>query len=344
MATVSLARHAMATRFELLLHGADANTLRAAGEAALEEVTRLEAQLSLYRPGSEIAQVNARAAREPVRVSPEVFDLLQHATKLAAETDGAFDPTVAPLVRCWGFMEGPGRRPAPEELAAARSRVGWEGLQLDAASRTIRFARNGMMLDLGAIGKGFAVERAAEILREAGVASALVHGGTSSICAVGRSLGGEPWKIVVDVAAELKRRPPPRPEADPGPDRAEAVLGAPPAFTVPLADESLSISAPTGREFELEGKRFGHVLDPRTGEPTKAALLAAVVATSATETDALSTALLVLGRGGAGCLGRMRTGLRTLLVWPEGGRQVSETSGFETHPHSEQPGARQNVR
>src|SRR5580658_1889447 len=103
MPPVILALNAMATRFELVLHGENAKRLRAAGEAALAEIARLESQLSLYRPASEIARVNARAAREPVRVSPPVFRLLQQARQLQHETGGAFDITAAPLVRCWGF-------------------------------------------------------------------------------------------------------------------------------------------------------------------------------------------------------------------------------------------------
>ena len=154
MTTVTLARHAMATRFELVLHGKNADALRAAGEEALAEVDRLENQLSLYRPGSEIAQLNARAAREAVRVSPEVFALLRHAQQLHAETDGAFDITIAPLVRCWGFMGGQGQMPTRAAVETARRLVGMQHVHLNAADRTVRFARDGVMLDLGAIGKG----------------------------------------------------------------------------------------------------------------------------------------------------------------------------------------------
>ena len=121
MTNVTLARHAMNTRFELVLHGADPVALRAAGEAALNEVERVESQLSLFRPTSEIAHVNARAAREPVRVSPEVFGLLAHAKQLSAETGGAFDITLAPLLRCWGLLgRSDGCIPTEEELAQAR--------------------------------------------------------------------------------------------------------------------------------------------------------------------------------------------------------------------------------
>jgi thiamine biosynthesis lipoprotein len=122
MPTLTLAHNAMATRFEIVLHGDNAPALRASGEEALDEIARLENQLSLYRPGSEIAQLNARAAREAVQVTPELFALLQHAQKLSVETGGAFDITIAPLVRCWGFMNAKGRMPAPEEIAAGFGR------------------------------------------------------------------------------------------------------------------------------------------------------------------------------------------------------------------------------
>src|SRR5262245_52294275 len=141
----------MATRFEMVLHGAKETTLRAAGEEAIAEIERLEEQLSLYRPSSEIAEVNARAARGPVRVSPPLFALLESARKLSTETDGAFDITIAPLVRCWGFMGGTGRWPVPEEIKGALACVGMHLVQLDRREYTVQFAREGVMLDLGAI-------------------------------------------------------------------------------------------------------------------------------------------------------------------------------------------------
>jgi thiamine biosynthesis lipoprotein len=318
MPPLTLARNAMATRFEIVLHGDNAPALRAAGEEALDEIARLENQLSLYRPGSEIAQLNARAAREAVQVTPELFALLQHAQKLSVETGGAFDITIAPLVRCWGFMNAKGRMPAPEEIAAARELVGMEKVLLDAGNRTVRFARDGVMLDLGAIGKGYAVERAAEFLHEAGVTSALIHGGTSTVCAIGRPPETEAWKIALDVAAELERRSPTRPETTNPQPRAESVLGAP--VTILLCDESLSVSAASGRQFEFEGRKFGHVIDPRSGQPTDTALFAAVALPSATETDALSTALLTLGFAGQDFISPLRSGMRTLVI-----RQQNET-------------------
>jgi thiamine biosynthesis lipoprotein len=293
MPTVTLARHSMATRFEVVLHGDNEALLRAAGEEALAEVDRLENQLSLYRPGSEIAQLNGRAAQAPVQVSPEVFALLQHAAQLSAETQGAFDITIAPLVRCWGFMGGNGRMPTPEEVQTARELIGMDKVLFDVRDRTVRFSRPGVMLDLGAIGKGYAVERSLEILREAGVTSALFHGGTSTVGAIGCPPDADAWLVAVDL-----------PTMDGSARRQE----------FHLRDVAMSVSAGAGRMFTLQGQTFGHVLDPRTGQPVAHAALAVVVAPKATETDALSTALLTLGVDGQKQIAGLRPGLRTLVV------------------------------
>jgi len=302
MPAVTLACHAMATRFELVLHGDHAPALRAAGEEALRLVEQLEGRLSLFRPASEIARVNAGAARAPVRVSPEVFALLQRAQKLSAETGGAFDLSVAPLVRCWGFMGGDGCLPSPAAVAEARARVGMHLVQLDPGAYTVRFAADGVMLDLGAIGKGYAIEQGAEVLREAGVTSALFHGGTSTVQAIGAPPGEASWQVALEV-------PSPAP-------------GTPPRLlaTVPLRDEAMSVSAVCGNHFQAGGRTMGHILDPRTGEPAQGTVLTAVVLPSATETDALSTALLVLGAAGQETLAGLRPGLRALVVSESGGR------------------------
>jgi thiamine biosynthesis lipoprotein len=301
----------MATRFELILHGENPVALRAAGEEALGEIERIEDLLSLYRNTSEIAHINARAARESVRVSPPVFRLLEHARQLSEETGGAFDITIAPLVRCWGFMGGTGEMPTSEALEEARGRVGMHQVQLNASDFTVRFAREGVMLDLGAIGKGYAVERAIEILREDGVTSAILHGGTSTVCAIGSPPDAEAWKVAIE-----------RPSADDG---------SPPSLlaVVPLKDEALSVSAVWGRSFQSADKTYGHVIDPRTGQPTGAALLSAVTLPSATETDALSTALLTLGLEGLQGIASLRPGMRCLAARRRGEQIETSTSGME---------------
>jgi thiamine biosynthesis lipoprotein len=198
MQTVTLARNAMATRFEVVLQGEDATRLRAAGEQALNEIERLEGQLSLYRPSSEIARVNAWAAERPVKLSPPVFQLLRQARQLSRETNGAFDITIAPLARCWGFMGEGGRKPTAAEIEEARAKVGMDHLLLDESDCTARFTVAGAMLDLGAIGKGYAIDRAVEVLREAGVTSALLHGGTSTVYGLGSPAEAGNWKVAID--------------------------------------------------------------------------------------------------------------------------------------------------
>lgn len=312
MTTVTLARNAMATRFEVVLHGGNAPSLRAAGEAALDEVERLENQLSLYRPQSEIAQLNARAARGPVRVSPEVFALLLQARELSLATQGAFDITIGPLVRCWGFMGGQGRMPSETEVAAALERTGMHRVQFDPREREVRFEREGVMIDLGAIGKGFAVERAALWLREAGVESAIIHGGTSTICAIGHPPERDCWPVAIDLALEWQRRF--------GLSETQAAAPVPPELrerkplVVRLRDSSLSVSAASGRQFQHGGNTYGHVLDPRTGRPAGGAWLSAVELPSATETDALSTALLTGGLEGWERIIRLRQGMKALVA------------------------------
>jgi thiamine biosynthesis lipoprotein len=171
------------------------------------------------------------------------------------------------------------------------------------------------MLDLGAIGKGYAIERAADLLREAGVTSALLHGGTSTIYAIGHPPGAEAWKVAIENPRAQEPGSPP------------AILAA-----VPLRDEALSVSAPCGKSFQEGGKTFGHVINPHNGEPANAALLAAVILPSATETDALSTALLTLSRAGHETIAKLRPAMRTLLLTESNGEFRVETNGIEAQP------------
>jgi thiamine biosynthesis lipoprotein len=340
MHTVALARNAMATRFEIILHGEDSVSLRAAGEEALDEVERLENQLSLYRPASDIAHLNARAARGPVRVEPGLFRLLQEARKFHQETEGAFDITIAPLVRCWGFMGATGRIPSQAEIAEARSKVGMHLVELDGTNYSVRFACEGVMLDLGAIAKGYAIERAAALLREAGVTRAILHGGTSTVQAIGSppELGG--WNVAIEYPEETYWQP--LAEAHRPTSKSLTVSPTPairshhdepsasPALLalVTLKDEALSVSAVSGKAFQYDNKIYGHVLDPRTGYPASHALLSAVVSPSATETDALSTALLTAGLKGHDAIAALRPALRTLVLASIQGKLKHRSSGI----------------
>lgn len=270
---IKLSLHAMATRFELVLYGDEPVRLRAAGEQALQEIERLESQLSFYRLDSELSWINSHAAEAPVRIEPRLFHLLSRCASLTKKTSGAFDVTVGPLMRLWGFAQGSPRVAPPSELAQVRSTVGMKNVELCEEDFTVRFKKRGVELDLGGYGKGYAIERAIDILKENGVTSALLHGGTSSIFAIGTPPMEDGWTI--DLTAAL--------------DDGEK------STTITLNDTGLSVSAAHGKCFNVDGRTYGHVLDPRTGAPARRGLAAAVIGPSPSDCEALSTALLVLG-------------------------------------------------
>ncbi|MDX2132668.1 MAG: FAD:protein FMN transferase [Planctomycetota bacterium] len=263
----------MGCRFELVLAGTDAPTLRAAGDRALDEIASLHDRLSAFDPVSTLSRINREAHTAPIAVAGDLFDLLALAHRVWAESAGAFDPTIGPLMRLWGLRgESPNCPPDHAALDAARARVGFAHVDLDAASCSVRLARPGMQLDLGAIAKGHAIDVALAILRDAGVPAALIHAGTSSVGAIGAPPGLQAWHVRV------------RPRA-PGP-----TLG------VRLRDACLGVSEPGGRVAHVGSRDVGHVIDPRSGVPVESAGAALVVARSGALADAWSTALLVLAR------------------------------------------------
>jgi thiamine biosynthesis lipoprotein len=217
--------------------------------------------------------------------------------------DGAFDVTIAPLVRCWGFMGGSGTMPEPGAIDRARALVGPGLVELDERASTVRFRREGVMIDLGAIGKGYAIECAVEVLRDAGVTSALLHGGTSTVYGLGTPPESSEWKVAIG-------RPLDESGSSPGLIPTE---GQPPGMPLPtgdallavvaLRDEALSVSAVWGRSFVQSGKSYGHVIDPRTGQPVAGALLAAVALPSATGNRCLEHCAADHGGGWFGAVG-----------------------------------------
>jgi thiamine biosynthesis lipoprotein len=274
----------MACRFEVTLPSNAARHV-AAARAALDEADRIESRLSVFRETSELMRVNRLAAAGPVAIDDELFALLQLAQRLSIATGGAFDITSTPLSRCWGFMRRDGRIPAPADLAEARSRVGMQLVELDEHTRTVRFLCGGVELNLGSIGKGYALGRMARILAAASVADALISAGGSSVVALGNDRGPdaeEGWIVDVksrrirsDRLARLRFRS----EAGPR-DRMVALA-----------------TSGAGEQFvDVDGVRYGHVLDPRTGWPARGVVSVSVVADDPAVADALSTAFLVGGR------------------------------------------------
>jgi thiamine biosynthesis lipoprotein len=267
-------RLAMATVFEVLLPYGPADA-QAAAEDALTLIDQLEAQLTVYRQTSEVSRLNRLAAMAPVPVEPALFDLLAFAARLSEETGGAFDITTGPLIKAWGFYRRQGRVPEPEELAEAMDLVGMSHVEFNSGRRSIRYRKRGVEINLGSIGKGYALDRAAvRLWDESGVRSALLHGGTSSILAVGTP-PGEPrgWVVGIKHPWEPTRR----------------------LATVRLRGRALATSGATFQNFEYNGRKLGHLLDARTGRPAEGVALATAFAPTAAEADALATAFYILG-------------------------------------------------
>ena len=266
-------RVSMGCLYQIEAYGSTERAVARAARQALDEVDRIDRLLSHYRPDSAVSRLNREAARRPVPVDAELFALIERSLAYAREWDGAFDVTVGPLMRAWGFFRDEGRVPGDAELAAARARVGFRHLGLDAARRTVRFAADGVQLDFGAIGKGYAVDRAVARLRRAGVRAALVDACGSTLYALGAPPGADGWTI---------------PLRDPV--RSGAV-----AMDVRLRDRALAVSGSAERMFEAGGVRYAHILDPRSGRPVSGVLMTAVLAPDATIADVLSTATFVSG-------------------------------------------------
>jgi thiamine biosynthesis lipoprotein len=271
-------RRAMACRFEITLASQDARQVPAAREA-LNEIDRIEDQLSVFRESSVISHVNRSAGAGAVEIDDTLLALLGRCGDLHRATGGAFDVTSTPLSRCWGFLAREGRVPPREAIEVARERVGFDAVDLDRANHTVRFIRPGLELNLGAIGKGYALDRVAVGMRAGGVTDALLSAGCSSLLAVGGRDAG--WYIEVVS--------PPRRDRDAGAD-VERTLAQ-----VWLRDAAIGTSG-AGEQFVItDGTRYGHVIDPRTGWPATGVLSASVIASNAADADALSTAFLVGG-------------------------------------------------
>src|SRR5262245_2960589 len=266
-------RVSMGCLYAVVVYGRDQARLREAAAASLDEVDRIDRLMSNYKNDSELSRVNREASKAPVKVDPELFDFIAECLRYSRESEGAFDITVGPLMKAWGFFRGEGRMPSEAELAEARSRVGYRRVILNQKDGTIFFERAGVELDLGGIAKGYAVDRAVAVLKRYGVASALLSAGGSTIYALGAPPGKPAWEIEVQDPVERGKI----------------------ATRVRLRDRALSVSGSYEKFFELNGERYSHVMDPRTGRPVQGVLSVAVVTDDGTSGDALDNVFYVLG-------------------------------------------------
>ncbi|MEM6689200.1 MAG: FAD:protein FMN transferase [Planctomycetota bacterium] len=269
---------AMATNFVVLLPGAANPNVEAAMEA-LEAIDEVEQRLTVYRPTSEISRVNANSGSNPVKVHRKTFSLIQRSIEWCRASGGALDITIGPLVKAWGFETRSGRKPSQEEISSAKELVNFELIELDDTKMTVRLPKSGMSLNLGSIGKGEALDEIKRHLVHAGVQDFLIHGGASSVLAKGSQAAGDGdtettqgWAVGIAHPRVAETR----------------VVG------IWLKDAAIGTSGSGKQFFHHRGRRYSHVIDPRSGYPTTDEIWSLTACCgSAAQADAMATGLFV---------------------------------------------------
>lgn len=266
---------AMGSTFTVELYGTDRVKMEAAADAALDEARRLDEMLSNYIPDSEWNQVNHFASQRPVQISPELFHLLDACQEYSRASEGAFDITVGPLMRVWGFYRDSGHLPHRAEVTAAMGKIGYRHIHLDAAASTVRFDRSGVEIDPGGVGKGYAVDRMVDVLRQQGVTAALVAGSGSSIYGMGAP-PDQPkgWSVQIRDPWSSKKN----------------------VAEVFLKDMSLSTSGTYEKFFRADGKVYAHIMDPRTGYPAQGSVSVSVLAPQTLDSEVWAKPFFINGR------------------------------------------------
>jgi len=260
----------LGTVVEVIVPGRDQNA-RAADEAVFGELKRVEDMTSFHKP-SELSRLNDKAGEGPVHVDPELLQLLAESVRFSRETRGTFDPTVGAVTKLWQFSAGEPRVPAPAEIQAALETVGWERVKIDNAAGTIELPDKGAALDLGGIAKGYALDRAAQNLRTLGITAALINGG-GDVVAIGEKEPGKPWRVGVQ---------------DPRDPKGIAAV-------VTAKDQVVATSGDYERCLIADGKRYHHILDPKTGYPVEGMESVTIVGKEALTATILAKAVFIMG-------------------------------------------------
>jgi len=263
----------MGTQFNIILYAPDVRTAADASDAAFKRVQELDAIMSDYRATSELMMLCDKSGGQWVKVSDPLFRILARSQELARLTDGAFDITVGPVVRLWRRARRTGQMPDHLSLARATELVGYRKLELDRQTRSVRLTKAGMLLDLGGIAKGYAADEAISVLKRHGVSRALVAAG-GDIVVSGPPPGARGWVVGISPLEPTDARP------------NDYLL---------LRDAAVSTSGDKEQYVEIDGLRYSHIVDPRTGLGLTSHITVTVVARSGTVSDSIATAASVLG-------------------------------------------------
>jgi thiamine biosynthesis lipoprotein len=293
----------MGTAAWVTIAGAGRAEAEKAAQEVFRELHRIESVMSTWKGSSELSRLNAGSRGEPFAVSPELFALADSALRYSRATFGAFDATVRPLVVLWGFQGGEQALPSPGAIDSALALVGCGRVALDTAALTVALPA-GMQLDFAGIAKGYAVDRGAAILARRGIRSALVNLG-GNIYAVGAPPGARGWRVGVR-----------------DPRGGLGTVGA-----ILLADAAVATSGNYENFVEIGGRRYGHIIDPRTGATVDDVLSVTVVAPTALAADALSTGFFVLGHDGAARAASAFGNVAALFALPKGSGIEYKTVG-----------------
>jgi thiamine biosynthesis lipoprotein len=241
-------------------------------EQAVAEIQRIERLISSWDEQSETAEVNRQAGQQPVKVSEELFQLVSRSLALSKLTDGAFDISFAGMNKLWTFNKGVQEMPSAEELAESVERVGYEHIVLNEQHQTIFLEKEGMKIAFGAIGKGYAADKVKQLLKEQGVLAGIINA-SGDMTTWGQQPNGEEWKVAITNPL----------------NKSEAFA------LVPVSDKAVVTSGDYERYVMIDGKRYAHIINPKTGMPASGLISVTVFAPSAELADALATAVFVMG-------------------------------------------------
>jgi len=305
-------RMIMGTFAEVSIYSDDEKTAGIAIEEALNELNRMDGIMSNYKKNSELSQLNAKAFKSPVSCSEELFDVIEQSQFYSELSDGAFDITVSPFVDAWGFFSEKGRIPTEEEIKKLLSTVSYKNIVTNSVSGkkkagTVSFKNSKTKIDLGAIGKGYAVDKALDVVKKYKVDNACINLG-GNIYVMGVPAGRNAWKIGVQHPRDKTK-----------------LLGY-----LELKDEATATSGDYERFFEIDGKRYSHIINPRTGKPVTGTIAVTIVAPTGTEVDALSTSIFVLGPEKGLRIIKEIAGADAMIAYEKNGEIVIDmTKGFK---------------
>jgi len=309
------ARVVMGTFARVVAVAADSNIAKRCIEAAFAEIEKIDKLMSRYKNDSEISELNRDGFRRAVVVSKSTFEVLQRAVEFSELTHGAFDVTVGPLVDLWHSTQDTSSLPADAELQQARSKVGYELLILDANRTSARFAVEGMKLDLGGIAKGYAIDKAVEAMQKIGALGAMVEIGGDIRCFGSPPQGQNRWRIGLQESRAAGENV--------GTGRILLVLE--------LVDAAVATSGDYRRFVVIEGKRYSHIIDAKTGCTSDELTSATVIAQNATEADALATAVSVMRPEKGLALIEKTPHTEAILVTPAPQYELIKTTGAEKY-------------